>query len=404
MQELPYLLAVLLAIALFLRLDFVFYIIYVVGGAWLLARWATPRVMQRLQIRRRFSDHAFIGETLTVTLEVENTSRLPLGWLRLIEALPADLAMHTHINQAHTLRPRQTLTLHYDLHCTRRGYFTVGPLQASGGDFFGFAPAETRSTTAQSLTVYPRIVPLGPLALPARLPFGTVASHKRLFADPARPRGVRAYQTGDSLRHIHWTASAHSDELLVRQYAPAISLQSMILLNLRTADYERQRRSSTSEWGIELAASLAAALGQMRQAVGLAVLGRDPLAEQPSGGTAAYWQILPRPGRAQLMKVLETLARAALIEETQPFVLWAQAIAAPLAWGTTVLVITPSGDEATCYGLHRLVRAGLNVNLLVTEPYHRFEMVQARAKRLGITAWQVASEAELQAMQSPNRL
>ena len=393
MRELPYLLVILVLVALLLRLDFVFYMIYVVGGVWLLARWATPRSMDRLTVQRSFVSHAFLGETIPVRLELLNRTRLLMPWLRVHESLPPDLASTAQISRVYTLRPREEVSITYDLHCQRRGVYPIGPLQLTSGDVFGFAAVQSRGEAVQYLTVYPRIIPLAGLALPSRLPFGVLASPQCMFEDPARLRGVRPYQAGDSQRRIHWKASAHSDSLLVKQLAPAISLESTILLNLRGAEYERQRRHDASEWAIVLAASLAAYLESQRQAVGLAVHGVDALA-------VSALQAPPRPGRPHLMKVLELLARAELIDSDDPFVAWARRTAASLGWGATVIVVTPNGDEATCQGLHALARAGLNVVMAVVEPYGRFAVVQERARRLGFSAHLLASEDDLERLQA----
>jgi hypothetical protein len=131
----------------------------------------------------------------------------------------------------------------------------------------------------------------------------------------------------------------------------------------------------------------------------LAVHGIGALAGQP-GAAAPAMQVPPRPGRAHLMKVLELLARAELVDSAEPFVAWAQRTAAPLSWGATVIAITPSADELTCQGLHRLARAGLNVVMLVVEPYGRFGVIQERARRLGFTAYLVASEDDLNLLQA----
>jgi hypothetical protein len=100
------------------------------------------------------------------------------------------------------------------------------------------------------------------------------------------------------------------------------------------------------------------------------------------------------------MKVLEMLARVELDEAEEPFAIWAQRAGVPLAWGTTVIAITPNADEATCRGLHGLVRAGLNVVLLAVEPYGQFNLVQERARLLGFQAHLVTSEADLNRLQA----
>ena len=397
MRDFLYLLIALLALALLLRLNFVYYIVYVVGGIWLLARWATPRSLAALRVRRQFVDHAFLGERIPVVLEVSNPSWFPIPWLRLTETMPLDLAASEQFNRVYSLRPREKVTIDYELHCTRRGYYPLGPLRLVVGDLFGFSDADGRDGAQQFLTVYPRIIPLVRLGLPSRLPHGTLPASRRIFEDPARLRGVREYQPGDNLRRIHWKASAHSDALLVKQFSPAISLESMVLLNLNTQDYHRQRIYSASEWAIVVAASVATYLESMRQAVGLATNGRDPLIADNS---QQFTLIPPRPGRLHLMKQLEVLARVEVAESAQPFMDWAQRSAVSLAWGTTVLAITPLADEAVCQGFHRLTRAGMNVVLLVTEPYANFGVVRERARRLGLRAYQTATEDDLTRLQT----
>ena len=66
---------------------------------------------------------------------------------------------------------------------------------------------------------------------------------------------------------------------MVKTFQPAISLDSMILLNLHSEDYSERFWRGATEWGIELAASFAAHLVERRQAVGLMTNGTDLLRE-----------------------------------------------------------------------------------------------------------------------------
>jgi hypothetical protein len=94
------------------------------------------------------------------------------------------------------------------------------------------------------------------------------------------------------------------------------------------------------------------------------------------------------------MRLLEWLARVEMIETT-PLTQWLPTVVQDLAWGTVVIVITSTGSEATCHSLHRLLRAGLTPVLVVVEPHGQFGAVRERARRLGFTAHQVASERDL---------
>lgn len=388
MSEIPLLLLILLLIAILFRVDFVFYLVYVLAGSYLLARWWTGRSLPRLQVRRRFTDHIFPGETTRVEIEVKNTSWWPVPWLRLEESPPLAAAAGPAVRQVVSLGPKERMTVHYDLIGRQRGYYPIGPTAMTVGDLFGFAEAQGRLETLDHLTVYPRVIPLTHVDLTSRSPHGSIASQQRIFADPTRVIGKREYRPGDPLRTIDWKSSAHTNTLQVKQYAPAVSLTSMIFLELSARAYTTQLRYAASEWGIVVAASLASYLSEQRQAVGLGCNGTDTL----SG--ADRWLIPPRPGRVHLMKLLEWLARVQTAD-LAPLADWLPTAALGLGWGTTVILICPTGDEATCRAAHRLLRAGLNPVLVVIEPHGQFGVIRERARQLGVAAHLVANETDL---------
>jgi uncharacterized protein (DUF58 family) len=394
MNEIPILLLLLLAVAILLRLDFVFYLVYVLVGVYSLARWWTVRSLPRLRVKRHFTDRAFLGETVAVDIEIENTSWWPVPWLRLDEMSPETLLTDKAVRQVVALRPKEHAHMRYELMGRQRGYYEIGPAMLSAGDLFGFAEVHGQTERLDHLIVYPRVIPLTRVELTSRSPLGTIKSRQHIFADPARVVGVREYQPGDPLRSIDWKSSARAGALQVKKLEPAVSLATVIFLDLNAAAYGKQTRYQYSEWGIVLAASLANYLVGQRQAVGLACNGIDMLTQ------ARQWSIPPRPGRTHLMKLLEWLARVQ-VEETILLADWLPRAALDLAWGTVVIAITPTGDEATCAALHRLLRAGLNPVLVVTEPHGQFGQVRERARRLGLAAHLVAGERDLAQWREP---
>jgi uncharacterized protein (DUF58 family) len=415
------LIIVLLAIAFLLRIDFIYYIIYVCIGIYFVSRWLVPHAMRRLRISRHFDDHAFSGDQVQVNLIWENLGRLPLPWIEFIESIPPELRRGETATWAIGLGSRQKRHFSYLVQAGRRGYYQIGPARLTSGDLFGLVRPSTAELPPNYLTVYPPIIPLVELGLPSRLPFGTIASHQRLFEDPARPAGVRDYRSGDSQRQINWKASAHASHLLVRRYQPAISLETAILLDLHKQDYESKEWRYHTEWAIVVAASLAAHLANRRQPVGLITNGVDPLLEW-QGETLVFDEetgrlvreasndasppglmpppIMPRSGRAQLMKVLETLARVES-DLTVPLNQWAATACAPLNWGVTVLAITAFGDESTCQALHRLLRSGFNPILVAVEPDLQFGQTRERARQLGFRAYHVLRSDNLDLWRRP---
>jgi uncharacterized protein (DUF58 family) len=419
MGELATLIIILLFVAFLLRIDFIFYIVYVCVGVYLWNRFYTPYSLRHLRAERRYTDRAFLGEPVTVTVVLYNDNRLALPWLEFNESVAIELQRQANMNRVLTLRGGETAEFNYTVTGQRRGYYQLGPLRLKTSDLFGLLNDYTGYLTPDYLTIYPRIIPLSQLGLPSRLPFGTISSRQQLFADPARPQGVRDFRAGDPLHQINWKVTAHSQKLMVKTFQPAISLETVILLNLYQDDYHAHSRYETVEWSIELAASLAAHLSEQRQAVGLITNGVDPLLlqqaaqekrpfdqvsgrlkwrSQPQSGqnTADFMPqpIAPRSGRGQLMKILEQLARLEA-ENSRPFLAWAPLVQAGLNWGVTLITISPKGDEATCQMLHHFVRRGLNPVLIVTQPNYSFGQVQQRARRLGFRAYNIAYKRHL---------
>ncbi|HEY64842.1 MAG TPA: DUF58 domain-containing protein [Caldilineae bacterium] len=396
-MDIPFLIILLFALFILLRIEFIFYIVYVLFGTWVVAQWWTNRAAKQIAVRRFYSDHAFLGERVRVRLQIQNQGRLPIPWVRISESVPLVLHSPNFIRRVISLPSRGQVTITYTLDCRRRGYYALGPASLTTGDLFGFAESRLREPREDHITVYPRIIPLSRLGITSQLPFGTVRTPQRLFEDPTRMIGLRDYQAGDPLHRIHWKASAHAGDLLVTKLDAAISLETAILLNLNAADYEPKRAIDISEWAIVVAASIAHHLAERRQPVGLFTNGYDPL-----GGRGRAIDLPPRSGRGHLMKVLEVLARIELSPDgAVPFASWIQGATVDLGWGTTVIVITPKGDAATCQALHRLQRAGLNVVLIVVGPSGRFRETRQRARHFGFPAYLAARERDLDAWRSP---
>ena len=76
----PFLL-VLFVIAAILRIDFFFTVVYLFAGVYALSHLWTRTAAEHLRVHRRFVDHAFPGDQVTVETTVQNDGWLPIpGW------------------------------------------------------------------------------------------------------------------------------------------------------------------------------------------------------------------------------------------------------------------------------------------------------------------------------------
>jgi uncharacterized protein (DUF58 family) len=361
MNDLFWLTILLFIVAAALRSDLFFYLLYVVVGLQVLARLWLRRGAQRLTWRRHAPEAVFLGEQVNVEVELANTGLLPLPWLVVNESLPPSMRSPPLVREVLSLGAGERRVLSYSLMAQRRGYFKIGPLSLQTGDVLGLGERILTSADINGLTVYPPILPLDALGLPASLPYGTLASTARLFSDPARPSGVRPYQAADGVRRIDWKTTAHTGAPQVRRYQPAISLETLIALAFSRDEYGGRYSYDMMERALVAAASIAAHLAARRQPIGLCTTGYDPM----SGARAA--SLATADGRAQLIEVLGTLGRLEIAPHGDlPGLIWQAG--AHMGWGSTVVALTGQRGVELVASLLPLKRRGLNIALIITEP------------------------------------
>ncbi len=203
--------------------------------------------LRNLVIHQRVSrKRAFFGETVTLSISVENQKLLPSPWLEVEDEIPIHLPLLTgralptyKVNRVarvntFSLWSFQRVTRRYQLGCNARGVFSFGPAVLRSGDPFGWLLREERVPARESLLIYPLVAPIESFGLPPRHPFGERATPRRLLEDPLRVAGVREYVRGDDPRRIHWKATARAGELRSKIYEPSSQYRLLILLDINT--------------------------------------------------------------------------------------------------------------------------------------------------------------------------
>jgi uncharacterized protein (DUF58 family) len=292
----------LLVAAVFLESSLLAYATYVLLGLLLISRWLARRWIGQLSAARAFLRAgrgeepvagpegqrpvgltAEVGERVVVRVRVHNNGRLPVPWVLLEDLLPRAaldrrfprLKVKGKRLQIAMLRAGGTLEMRYQLECLGRGYYQVGPLVLESGDLFGLHRRHRVLTEPGYLLVYPRIVPVIGYDLASRRPIGDVRLTHRLYEDPTRIAGVRRYEAGDPLNRVHWRATARTGMLHSKVHEPSTLSGASILLDFHEAGYHSRGEPFRSELSVTAAASLANAVSEMGQQVGLVTNGRD---------------------------------------------------------------------------------------------------------------------------------
>ena len=277
-------------------------------------------------------------------------------------------------------------TVFYRLECNRRGYYQIGPLVLETGDLFGLHRRYRVATNPHFLLVFPRVHPLEGFDVASRRPIGEVKMSYRLFEDPTRVAGVRQYEAGDPLNRIHWRATARTGVLHSKIYEPSTVAGATVLVDFHTRSFDERHEPYRSELAVTTAASLANAVFQMGQQVGLVTNGRDAVdrirqegwdfdirtrgaAQRAASMLTASDRLAPivvetRRGADQLMRILETLARLELTDGLDlPHLL--QETASRLPRDATVLAILTSVTPDVAVALGNLRRRGFAVTAII---------------------------------------
>jgi uncharacterized protein (DUF58 family) len=227
----------------------------------LLSALAAGRTRYRLGCVRTISPGRVpAGQTVQVSLRVENVSRLPTGLLLAEDSVQYSLGS----------RPRFVLDriegggyrdLDYSLRSDVRGKFTVGPMRLRVADAFGLVELSRSFSTRSTLVVSPKVVPLPGSVIPGSW-LGDGEGRARVAAaagedDPA----PRPYRDGDELRRVHWRSTARYGELMVRREEQQWRNHVVLLLDTRRGAHAGTGTSSSFEAAVSAAASIGVHLG-----------------------------------------------------------------------------------------------------------------------------------------------
>jgi uncharacterized repeat protein (TIGR01451 family) len=371
---------------------------------------------------------AEVGDTVAVNVTVKNAGVLPVPWVLLEDMLPARALVEQHAR----LRVKKkrmkiamigsggTTSLLYQVEFKMRGYYQVGPLVLESGDLFGLHRRYRVGSDPHFVLVYPRVVPLEHYDLTSRRPIGEVRMAHRLYEDPTRIAGVRQYETGDPLNRVHWRATARTGLLHCKVYEPSTVAGATLLLDLHKADYPSRGEPFRSELAVTTVASLANAVCQLGQQVGLVTNGRDAADRIRQEGWAHDFRtraaalrsasveaqsdrlqplvVETRRGVEQFPRILEVLARVELTDGLTVAQLVGETASRMPRDATVVAVLGEVSTEAAL-ALGNLRRRGHAVTaILVLFGEDKSEVAHGRLLAEGLEVRHVRDEASLAAL------
>jgi uncharacterized protein (DUF58 family) len=310
--------------------------------SWLWARYSLSKLVFR---RSSAAGRVQVGETFDERLMLDNISVMPKLWVQVADGstLPGHRAGYVA-----SMGGRKRATWRARTVCRQRGRFQLGPVIATSGDPFGLFRRRIFLTTQKELLVLPHVIPLTNFALfTGGLP-GRGRSSRRALQTTTNATTIRDYTVGDALNRIHWRSTAHYNKLMVKEFDLDPAMDAWIFLDLHDAVQAGEGEHSTEEYGVTIAASIAAYLLRQDLSLGMIV-------------NAEQREILSLDrGDRQLERVLEMLA---VVEAgSGPDLKEALAMDAfHFGRNTVAIVITPSSSRDWHDGLRHLQRRGVQV-------------------------------------------
>lgn len=335
--------------------------------ALLLTRFWSRRALCAIQYSRQFSpERAFPGDELVFTARLANHKLLPLPWVEVEEKVswpqgavsvvePVDTPPSTgELRMAGSVSWHEQVAWRYRILCRKRGIFQLGPAKITSGDPFGFFPRSSRVSNEEKLIVYPRLIPIDQLDLPAGFPMGDTRAERWIFEDPSRMVGVREYRPEDSLRRIHWKATARRQQLQVKLQEPATTVEVAIFLATDTFD-----SAEAFEHAVSVSASMAHILSERRLPAGLYINGGF-------SGSRSPMEISPGRSEEQLTAILEALAG---VEATScvPTAQYLPEAVGRLPWGSSVILVAGGLADALLEALRDLRDTGHRPMVVLAE-------------------------------------
>jgi uncharacterized protein (DUF58 family) len=245
-----------------------------------------------LKVRRRFSpESGAVNQAVTVALFLQNwgSLRTPAAvWVEraaapLRASEPAPLASLPGYASS-TLDEPAHHQLRYRLDTRFRGAHEIGPFEVTITDPFGCAVRRVQFGGTDTVLVTPTVYELARVDLRLSAGDGAEQVSRRLVGAGEQDVIARKYLPGDSMRRVHWPATAKHGELMVRQDDQRNDQDAVIVLDsssfVATAEQPRRGRAENDdvdpafEWAVSAVGSVAVHL--MNEGYGVRLVGHAP--------------------------------------------------------------------------------------------------------------------------------
>jgi uncharacterized protein (DUF58 family) len=209
-----------------------------------------------------------VGTPARIRLILQNLARIPTGVLLVEDTLPLALGTRPRFVLDHVWS-RFRREVSYDVRADLRGRYPIGPLTVRLTDPFGLVELRRAFSETATVIITPKVFRLPPVRLLGEWS-GSGESRPRSVASAGEEDAtVRAYRDGDDMRRVHWRATAHHGQLMVRREEQPWQSRATVLLDTRAGAHAGHDPDSSLEYAVTVAASIGVHLADRGYAVRL---------------------------------------------------------------------------------------------------------------------------------------
>lgn len=270
-----------------------------------------------LQANASFSEkQAREGDTINLTITLENGKFIPLITLKANVAVDRGLTFKDVSNLAisdknyrseiFSMNPHERVVRDIPLFCSQRGFYHIDHMNLVGNDLFYSRRFLDSRTINSSVCVFPGKADARQLMIATQKMSGETVVPRSDCDDPFTFRGIRQYQSYDSIRDINWKATARTGDLRVNIHDFTSDQEIGILLD--TEWDSLLRPDSLLEESIRIAASLADEFIGQGILTSLFSNGQDALTDE-------YFSIQAGANAGHIQGIMYGLARIRLAQK-----------------------------------------------------------------------------------------
>ena len=343
---------VLVVAAFSTALNFLFFLVYLLGGLLLGSWFYARRGLQGLRAGYHvLNPRAQVGEVLQAVYRVDNETRWGKPWVELWNdsTLPAPLP--GRVIGVASQGSRQWLA---KVTLLRRGSYRLGALRVRTGDPFGLFTSEMVVGQPTWVVVFPKVHDLPHWRLPPSPVDGTAPSRHRFEAASPLVSSIRPYVHGDAINRIHWLSSVRHGELHVKEFDLEQTADLWMMLDLDRSSHSGVGETASVEAAVSAAASIAVQTLNENRAVGITVSSRRQHLLTPDRGTRVEQKILHLLANVQADG---SRPLAEVLVSTLP----------QLRRGMTLCIVTGSTDREWVRALASLRRRGVGTVVVLLD-------------------------------------